>query len=475
MAHRQTLTSFTDVQSGSNGNTLLDQLGSEISGLGVELADVLGNLHDVASRVTRQSEQFGQLQQTADTMAAANRNIDEAARAVRTVATSATAEMTESREVVLAAVKHIAELVSAVSRIEQRLGSVSEVLSQVGKVSGTIEGIAKQTNLLALNATIEAARAGTAGRGFAVVASEVKNLAEATRQATLQIGETVRNLDGEIGQLIGDSGTATLYARHAGEGADQIQGVINRVHEGFTTVGRDIGAIADAATANLDHCNIVLAELGHLATDVDLSSTDLKRADDRVENLLGISESLIGTIADSGVETADTPLIRAAIATAKQVSEAFEQAIKRGEISTDQLFDQNYREIAGSNPQQYLSSHVDFTDRLLPPIQNPLLRIDPRVVFAVSFASTGYLPTHNPDYSKPQGGDPAWNAVHCRNRRIFDDRCMKKAAANTKPFLLQTYRRDMGAGNYMLMKDVSSPIVVNGRRWGVFRIGFRDK
>ena len=457
MAQSQSLTSLTDVQSGSNGNTLLDQLGSEISGLGVELADVLGNLHDVAGRVTRQSEQFGQLRQTADTMAAANRDIDEAARMVRTVATGATEEMTKSREVVLAAVKHTAELVSAVSRIEQRLGSVSEVLSQVGKVSGTIEGIARQTNLLALNATIEAARAGSAGRGFAVVASEVKNLAEATRRATLQIGETVRNLDGEIGQLIGDSGTATLYARHAGEGADQIQGAIDRVHDGFTTVGRDIGAIADAATANLDHCNMVLAELGHLANDVDLSSTDLKRADDRVENLLGVSESLIGTIADSGMQTADTPLVKAAVATESR------------------LFDQSYREIAGSDPKQYLSAYLDFADRALPPIQNPVLRIDPRVVFAVSFASTGYLPTHNPDYSKPQGKDPGWNAVNCRNRRIFDDRCMKKAAANAKSFLLQTYRRDMGAGNFMLMKDVSSPIIVNGRRWGVFRIGFRDK
>lgn len=475
MAQSQSLTLLPDLQSGSPSKTLLDQLGGEISGLGVELADVLGNLHDVAGRVTRQSEQFGQLRQTADSMAAANRNIDEAARAVRMVAASASSEMTQSREVVLAAVKHTAELVSAVSRIEQRLGSVSEVLSQVGKISGMIESIARQTNLLALNATIEAARAGAAGRGFAVVASEVKNLAEATRQATSQIGETVRNLDGEIGQLIGDSGAATLYARHAGEGADQIQGVINRVHDGITTVDRDIGAIADAATANLDHCNIVLAELGHLAGDVDLSSSDLKRADDRVENLLGISESLIGAIAESGVETADTPLVKAALATAKQVSDAFEHAIKRGEISESRLFDQSYREIAGSDPQQYLSAYLDFADRLLPSIQNPVLRVDPRVVFAVSFASTGYLPTHNPDYSKPQGKDPAWNAVHCRNRRIFDDRCMKKATANTRPFLLQTYRRDMGGGNFMLMKDVSSPIVVNGRRWGAFRIGFRDK
>src|SRR6202023_4370930 len=84
----------------------------------------------------------------------------------------------------------------------------------------------------------------------------------------------------------------------------------------------------------------------------------------------------------------------------------------------------------------------------------------------------GYLPTHNPNYRLPQGSDPVWNNANCRNKRLFKDRAVKKVAANTKPFLLQTYRRDMGGGNFVLMKDVSSPIYVRRRRWGAFRIGF---
>lgn len=457
-----------------NRERLVDELGNGIGGLGVELADVLGNLHDVAGRVARQSSQFGHLQQTADIMVAANRDIDGAARAVQSVTSNAAAEITDSRMVVTTAVQHIAELVSAVTRIEQRLGSISEVLSQVGKVSGTIEGIAKQTNLLALNATIEAARAGSAGRGFAVVASEVKSLAEATRQATQQISETVRDLDGEIGRLIGDSGTATLYAKHAGEGASQIQNAIDRVHEGFSSVGRDIDAIASAAGSNLSQCDVVLAELSELAKGVDLSSTDLRRADDRVEGLLGVSETLIKTIAESGVATADTPLIKAVVTTAETIAQLFEQAIASGEITEQQLFDQNYREIPGTDPQQYLTDYVEFTDRVLPPIQDPVQTIDPRVVFSVAWARDGYLPTHNPNYRQPQGADPVWNAAHCRNRRRFKDRAVEKVAANTRPFLMQTYRRDMGGGNFVLMKDLSSPIMVRGRHWGAFRLGFRQ-
>ena len=91
----------------------------------------------------------------------------------------------------------------------------------------------------------------------------------------------------------------------------------------------------------------------------------------------------------------------------------------------------------------------------------------------MAWAKGGYLPTHNPEYSKPQGRDPAWNAANCRNRRLFNDRAVQKVGANTKPFLLQTYRRDMGGGKFVLMKDLSSPIFVNGRHWGAFRIGFR--
>jgi methyl-accepting chemotaxis protein len=31
----------------------------------------------------------------------------------------------------------------------------------------------------------------------------------------------------------------------------------------------------------------------------------------------------------------------------------------------------------------------------------------------------------------------------------------------------------MGAGNFVLMKDCSSPILVRGRHWGAFRMGYR--
>ncbi|WP_315797019.1 methyl-accepting chemotaxis protein [Bradyrhizobium sp. SZCCHNRI3043] len=455
---------------------LIDEIADRIGGLGVELADVAGNVQEVAARVSYQSQRFGHLQATAKTMVAANHDIATASQAVQSATTAAVGDIAQSRNVVDTAVRHIAELVDSVERIEQRLGSVGDALSQVAKVSVAIEAIAKQTNLLALNATIEAARAGSAGRGFAVVASEVKSLAEATRQATQQIGDTLRGLDSQVKSLLGESGQASSRAKTAGEGAQQIGGIIVRVQDGFTSVGQEIDGVAKAATSNLAHCDAVISELNELAKGVDQSSVELKQADSRIAKLLDHSEALIGLIAESGVQTTDAPLIKSVVDTARQISATFEAAIDRGEITLADLMDESYREIPGTNPKQYMTRYVEFTDRVLPAIQDPIQGSDPRIVFCVAWARGGYLPTHNPNYRKPQGPDPVWNNANCRNRRLFEDRAVKKvAAASNKPFLLQTYRRDMGGGQFVLMKDLSAPIFIKGRHWGAFRMGFRLK
>ena len=127
MAHPQTATAPSDSE------RLVDQLANRIGGLGVELADVAGNLQEVAGRVAGQSDRFGHLQKTAETMVSANHGIASASQTVQTASTAAASEITQSRAAVETAVQHISELVEAVGRIEGRLASVGAALAEVAK------------------------------------------------------------------------------------------------------------------------------------------------------------------------------------------------------------------------------------------------------------------------------------------------------------------------------------------------------
>jgi methyl-accepting chemotaxis protein len=74
----------------SDAEHLVEELANRIGGLGVELADVAGNLQEVAGRVSSQADRFAHLQKTAETMVSANHDIATASRAVQTAtATSA--------------------------------------------------------------------------------------------------------------------------------------------------------------------------------------------------------------------------------------------------------------------------------------------------------------------------------------------------------------------------------------------------
>jgi methyl-accepting chemotaxis protein len=137
------------------------------------------------------------------------------------------------------------------------------------------------------------------------------------------------------------------------------------------------------------------------------------------------------------------------------------------------LFDEAYKPIAGTNPAQHTTRFVELADRLFPQVQERMLTVSDKVVFCIAVDRNGYVATHNRKYCVPQRGDLAWDTANSRYRRIFNDRTGLASARNQRPFLLQTYRRDMGGGQYVLMKDLSAPITVQGRQWGALRIAYQ--
>ncbi|MFM0741511.1 methyl-accepting chemotaxis protein [Paraburkholderia xenovorans] len=453
--------------------TVVGDIAAQAGKLGIEICDVSGHVEEVAARVQHQAQVCRALRESAAQTLAGNHRIAAAAREMRSVSAEAATGVQDSQHTLEASLADIHGLVEGVTVIESQIAALRSALTHVSNVSGEISLIARQTHLLALNAAIEAARAGDSGKSFAVVAAEVKNLSAKTAQATGQIETTLAQLTRQTEQLISEGSLNTARAHRVREGTRKIGDVVHATGDAIAQLNNEAGQIA-ALTGEIEtQCDGLEAQVLEIASGVESSSENFVQAKDRLGNLLGVSETLIELTAATGVETADTRFIDAVQRTAAAVSKVFEAAVARGEMSLDDLFDQQYVAVAGSNPAQFVTRFTAFTDRVLPAIQEPLLDLDPRVAFCAAVDTRGYLPTHNLKFSLPQRDDVAWNTANCRNRRIFGDRTGIAAASHTKRFLLQTYRRDMGGGQFVLMKDASAPVFVGGRHWGAVRLAYK--
>ena len=186
--------------------------------------------------------------------------------------------------------------------------------------------------------------------------------------------------------------------------------------------------------------------------------------------------ALIEKIEDKlwSIQDDNTEAVTRAMEAGTALKKIFEGGIDSGAISIEDMFDTNYVEIPGTNPVQYRTRILDWADRALPAFQEAFLARDKRMAFSAMIDTNGYLPVHNKIYSHPQRpGDVTWNTANSRNRRIFNDPAGLAAGRNQRAYLIQSYARDMGNGNMVMMREIDVPIRVKGRHWGGFRTAYR--
>ena len=124
-----------------------------------------------------------------------------------------------------------------------------------------------------------------------------------------------------------------------------------RVHQTFEAEIKGLGSCRLRATAQ--------TAAGTRAVFVNLTPAFIASLDD-----------LIWTIRDD-----NSAFVAKAIETGHDVTKLFEDGIASGALTIDDLFDEAYVPIDGSNPQQYRSRMLSWADRTLPAFQDNLLAI----------------------------------------------------------------------------------------------------
>ncbi|MEE4188486.1 MAG: methyl-accepting chemotaxis protein [Roseobacter sp.] len=440
--------------------------------LGYEIVDIAGFLDLVEEHAQAQSSGLSILRARADDMTGANSDVMTAVQSMAEQTRTTVKDVEASAALVRSTGEKSREVAGWVQQISLRTEDLGGTLSDVRTNNQQIATIATQVNTLAINAKIEAARAGESGRGFAVVAEAINELSRQTRDAASQISKNIETLANWISQLRDEAGTIAEHATEVLDNAGDTDSALKRVESSVNSADMQATRISEQAE-RVDRAMMDFAPaLVKIENAIKGTSSGIAETHDRVLRLIDTSETIVQSTAHLNANSEDSRFIAEVLQRSAEVSQAMEEAIKNGRTTMSRLFDRNYRPIPNTNPEQVMTEATSLLDDILPPLQEPVLRIDPKVVFCAAVDVNGYLPTHNKKFSQPPSNDPVWNTANCRNRRIFDDRVGLKAGRNTEPFLLQVYRRDMGGGTFKMMKDLSAPIIVQGRHWGGLRLAY---
>lgn len=456
-------------------NDLLNRLGQHAALMGKDIVDIAGFLDDTDRETRAQLDAVDTVVRQGQELVRVRAELSQAVQAVTQASGAAMASVEGSVDALRDSAQKSHKIAGWVQQVEQQMSGVESTLVGVSTANDQISDIARQVNILAINAKIEAARAGEAGRGFSVVADAINELSQMTASAADGIHSSITELSKRIEVMRAEAEQVGRDARQVLDSAGTADAALSGIAGNMRQSAEQTDRITDSAARVGTAVTAIEPAFDGIARAMRDTADGVHMARDRVNGLVDYSEAVVQMTVELGGASEDAGFIDLVRELADQVGQAFARGVSQGAITLQALFDRRYRPIPGTDPQQLLAPFTEFTDRVLPAFQEPALDHDRRVVFCAAVDTNGYLPTHNRKFSAPQGDDPVRNAAHSRNRRLFDDRVGLKAGRNTAPFLLQTYRRDMGGGNFVLMKDVSAPIRVQGRHWGGLRLAFRPQ
>ena len=433
--------------------------------IAVESARSLKNISDSSDSATHQARFANEVMSESNSAVGRIEEVSQQTQAISTTTAHNLSMAQDSYAELLEVTGNISAISNSLNEFSTLVSALNERSSNIKSVVGLIQQISSQTNLLALNAAIEAARAGESGRGFAVVADEVRTLAQNVSQAT---GDISQNIDAMLKEV---STTHEQTARIS-QSARETQVVVERATGHFETmigdfesttsklaeIAEHIQQVADANTGINDRVTQIHADSQAIDQRMQRSATatrDLSAVAERVQELLG--RFVLGE-----------GELDAAITRATGCRDALQTRLATLQREGVNLFDQNYKLIANTDPKQYMTSYTERFAQICQEEIDRLTKGTPGGIVTFIVDTKGYCPVNNSWVSKAPTGNRAVDLPVCRNKRMFSDPVGLRAASNTQRFLLQTYLRDTGE----IMTEIDVPFFFEGRHWGNMRMGF---
>ncbi len=322
-------------------NKWIDDTAKICGEVAVDCSDTAGTVEQAAKAADELRREHVVLEAITDKLTAEIENVAHATEEAKELSDAAREKLEESHTSIETSMAGFSEMVSLINRLGNHIAGFAAAMEQVKRASQSIDNIARTTNMLALNAAIEAQKAGEAGQTFAVVAAEVKKLALDSRTAAVEITGTVNSLAAEAEKLAVEIGTGI-------EGSGKAQAQFANMEillGGLSTIVGQVDDRTSEIASNTAAINQGLAESRNVRLAVaqanDVMHDRLQLAHKELSELELRANTMFDKIVHSGMSKDDSEFVDLALLKNREVVELTEAAIDSGELTLDELFDDN--------------------------------------------------------------------------------------------------------------------------------------
>lgn len=195
-------------------------------------------------------------------------------------------------------VESINKIRDAIHETEKRIKRLGERSQEIGTAVNLINNISERTHILALNASMHASSAGEAGRGFAVVADEVQRLAENAKEATLQIGTLVDNIQIETVNTVSTMNELTTQVVGGSQLAEAAGQQMKETQSTTAELVSLVQQIAESAIAQAETSKKLRARTDIIRDSVRKTGAHLKGQTTHTDELVEQAILLVATVGE---------------------------------------------------------------------------------------------------------------------------------------------------------------------------------